>query len=47
MTLRRVGFTPVPPGAKPGLDHADVYLDPRGSRLYVAHTGADRVEDAA
>src|SRR5207237_6951173 len=44
VTLRHVGFTPVPPGAKPGFDHADTYLDPRGSRLYVAHTGADRID---
>lgn len=44
MTLRHVGFTPVPPGAKPGFDHADTYLDPRGSQLFVAHTGADRVD---
>ena len=44
MTLRHVGFTPVPPGAKPGFDHADTYLHPRGSRLYVAHTGADRID---
>ena len=44
MTLRRVGFVPVPPGAKPGFDHADTYLDPRGSRVFVAHTGADRVD---
>jgi DNA-binding beta-propeller fold protein YncE len=44
MTLRQVGFTAVPPGAKAGFDHADTYLDPRGSRLYVAHTGADRVD---
>jgi DNA-binding beta-propeller fold protein YncE len=44
VTLRRVGFTAVPPGAKPGFDHADTYLDPRGSRLYVARTGADRLE---
>jgi len=44
VTLRHVGFTPVPPGAKSGFDHADTYLDPRGSRLYVAHTGADRVD---
>jgi DNA-binding beta-propeller fold protein YncE len=44
MTLRHVGFTAVPPGAKPGFDHADTYLDPRGSRLYVAYTGADRVD---
>ena len=44
MTLRHVGFTPVPPGAKPGFDHADTNLDPRGSQLFVAHTGADRVD---
>jgi DNA-binding beta-propeller fold protein YncE len=44
VTLRRVGFTAVPPGAKPGFDHADTYLDPAGSRLFVAHTGADRVD---
>ena len=44
MTLRHVGFTPVPPGAKPGFDHADTYFDPRGSQLFVAHTGADRVD---
>ena len=44
MTLRHVGFTPVPPGAKPGFDHADTYLDPGGSKLFVAHTGADRVD---
>jgi DNA-binding beta-propeller fold protein YncE len=44
LTLRHVGFTAVPPGAKPGFDHADTYIDPRGSRLYVAHTGADRID---
>jgi DNA-binding beta-propeller fold protein YncE len=44
LTLRHVGFTAVPPGAKDGFDHADTYLDPRGSRLYVAHTGADRLD---
>ena len=44
MTLRHIGFTPVPPGAKAGFDHADTFLDPRGSRLYVAHTGADRLD---
>jgi len=44
VTLRHVGFTPVPPGAKPGFDHADTYRDPRGSKLFVAHTGADRVD---
>ena len=44
MTLRHVGFLPAPPGAKPGFDHADTYVDPRGSRVFVAHTGADRVD---
>jgi DNA-binding beta-propeller fold protein YncE len=44
MTLRHVGFTAVPPGAKAGFDHADTYLDPRGSRLYVTYTGADRMD---
>ncbi len=42
MTLVRGGFIPIPPGAEPGFDHADVH---RGSRrLYVAHTGADRID---
>jgi DNA-binding beta-propeller fold protein YncE len=44
LTLRHIGFTPVPPGAKAGFDHADTFLDRRGSRLYVAHTGADRLD---
>jgi DNA-binding beta-propeller fold protein YncE len=44
LTLRRVGFTAVPPGARAGFDHADTYLGPHGSRLYVAHTGADRLD---
>ena len=42
MSLERVGFIPVPVGEKPGFDHADVYR--RGGRMYVAHTGADRVD---
>jgi DNA-binding beta-propeller fold protein YncE len=42
MSLDRVGFIAIPPGAKPGFDHADVYRPSR--RLYVAHTGADRVD---
>ena len=42
MTLARVGFVAVPAGAKPGFDHADVYR--AGRRMYVAHTGADRVD---
>jgi hypothetical protein len=42
VSLVRVGFVPIPPGAKPGFDHADSYR--AGRRMYVAHTGADRVE---
>ena len=42
MSLECVGFFPIPPGAKPGFDHADVYRP--GRRMYVAHTGADRVD---
>ncbi|TMM00074.1 MAG: hypothetical protein E6G02_13930 [Actinobacteria bacterium] len=42
MSLARVGFIAIPPGAKPGFDHADVHRQRR--RLYVAHTGADRIE---
>jgi DNA-binding beta-propeller fold protein YncE len=46
MALRRVGFIPIPPGRQPGFDHADVYRRgaPAASRLYLAHTGADRIE---
>ena len=44
MTLRRVAAIPVPPGARPGFDHADVYLSGRRGRMYVAHTGADRID---
>ena len=42
--MRHVGFTAVPPGTKGGFDHADTYLEPRGSRLDVAYTGADRLD---
>ena len=45
MTLTRVGFIPLPPGKQPGFDHADVYRAQLSTaRLYVAHTGADRIE---
>ncbi len=45
MPLVRSGFIAIPPGPRPGFDHADVYRDGSGaSRLYVAHTGADRVD---
>lgn len=42
MSLVRAGFVEIPAGDKPGFDHADVYR--AGRRLYVAHTGADRVD---
>jgi DNA-binding beta-propeller fold protein YncE len=42
VSLVRVGFIAVPPGAKRGFDHADVQR--AGRRMYVAHTGADRVD---
>jgi hypothetical protein len=45
MPLVRSGFIAIPPGPRPGFDHADVYQDGPGTfRLYVAHTGVDRVE---
>lgn len=40
--LVRAGFVPIPPGAKTGFDHADVFRSDR--RIYVAHTGADRID---
>jgi DNA-binding beta-propeller fold protein YncE len=42
VTLVRTGFVPLPAGPEPGFDHADVYRPDH--RIYVAHTGADRVE---
>jgi hypothetical protein len=42
MSLERVDFIPIPAGARPGFDHADSYRP--GRRMYVAHTGADRVD---
>ena len=42
MSLVRAGFIPIPPGPEPGFDHADVYHG--GRRMYVALTGADRIE---
>jgi DNA-binding beta-propeller fold protein YncE len=44
VTLRRLGFVEVPRGAKSGFDHADVLVTPAARRMYVAHTGADRVD---
>jgi hypothetical protein len=45
VTLETQGFIPIPPGASQGFDHADVY-DAGGAaqRIYVAHTGADRID---
>src|SRR5213594_492657 len=42
VSLVRTGFIAIPPGANPGFDHADVFR--AGRRIYVAHTGADRIE---
>ena len=44
MTLRQVSAVAVPPGTRPGFDHADVYHAGQTSRMYVAHTGADRID---
>src|SRR5438876_1159203 len=44
MTFVERRHIPLPRGAAPGFDHADVHL--RSQRLYVAHTGADRASDA-
>jgi DNA-binding beta-propeller fold protein YncE len=44
MTLVRTGFVALPPGPAAGFDHADVWLGDSGSRMYVAHTGADRID---
>jgi len=44
VSLEQVGFVAIAPGPKPGFDHADVWLDASGTRMYVAHTGADRVD---
>jgi DNA-binding beta-propeller fold protein YncE len=42
MPLRRIGFVPLPPGGEAGFDHADAYAP--GRLVYVAHTGANRVD---
>jgi hypothetical protein len=44
MSLVRSGFVVVPPGPMVGFDHADVWFGEAGSRMYVAHTGADRID---
>jgi hypothetical protein len=42
VSLTRIGLIPIPAGAEQGFDHADVYSP--GRRMYVAHTGDDRVD---
>jgi len=45
MPLAKSALVSIPRGAAPGFDHADIYRDSCGaSRMYVAHTGADRVD---
>lgn len=44
MSLKAVGFIELPGGRPTGFDHADTYLDPTGSRLYVAHTATNAVD---
>ncbi len=44
MSLRRTGFVSLPGGREPGFDHADTWLGVGGPRMFVAHTGADRVD---
>lgn len=46
MSLQHAGFVSIPPGREPGFDHADVFRarSAAEARVYVAHTGADRVE---
>ena len=43
MTLERSGVVSLSPGHEPGFDHADVWLRDQ-PRVFVAHTGADRVD---
>jgi len=46
MALTWKGFIPLSQGQQADFDHADIYRceSPGTSRLYVAHTGADRIE---
>ena len=45
MVFTAKGFVAVPAGQRRGFDHADVYVAAnRDARLYVAHTGADRID---
>jgi len=42
MSLVRTGFIPFPAADRPGFDHADIHRPTR--RMFVAHTGGDRVD---
>jgi DNA-binding beta-propeller fold protein YncE len=42
MPLQRIGLIPLSPGEEAGFDHADAYAP--GRLIYVAHTGANRVD---
>lgn len=44
MSLTRTGFIALPSGQRPGFDHADTWVGEPSARIYVAHTGADRVD---
>jgi len=44
VSLAPVGFIELPGGQRTGFDHADTYLDPAGSRLYVAHTATNAID---
>src|SRR5215471_4929539 len=45
MALTKAGFISIPRGKQPGFDHADVSRRaPAAARLYVAHTGGNRIE---
>jgi len=44
VSLKAVGFIELPGGKPTAFDHADTYLDPTGSRLYVAHTSMNAVD---
>lgn len=44
MSITQTGFISLPRGQRPGFDHADTWLGDHGARIYVAHTGADRVD---
>lgn len=44
MSLRRAGFVALPGGERTGFDHADTYLAPTGSLVFVAHTATNAVD---